>query len=113
MGTANERKKELQSVVKDMLSDPIIVIGYMEHQIDLMGKIIEDLSGLVDTSTLAPAQQQRLTSLKSILQFSSLDFENLNSPLQSYKIPKVIELKEDTRRVQTRYLNRQIQEGLM
>lgn len=108
-----ERKKELQDIAKSNLPDPIIILGFMEHQIDFMAKIIEDLVGVVDTSTLTEEQLGRITQLKEFLKASSVDFDDLSNPLQSYKLPKALQVKTETRDIQYRYITKQIDEGLM
>lgn len=108
----SDRREELRNIAKDMLPDPIIIIGYLEHQIDLMAKVISDLLPLVDTASLSPDAQTRIEKLNEILTHSSVDFNNINSPLESYKIPTTVQLKGDTREVQKRYLNTQVKEGI-
>lgn len=108
-----DRRKELQGIAKDMLPDPIIVIGYLEHQLDLMAKVIEDLTKLVDTSTMTAEEKNRIQALQGLLEHSSIDFEDLDNPLQSYKLPSAKGLKKRTRDVQRRYLEKQQKEGLL
>lgn len=105
----SEKKQELINVVTDMLPDPIIIIGYLEHQIDLISKLIVDFadSGL----TLSPEATDRLNELKKLLEYSSINFENLDNPIESYKLPKAKELKSETRSVQGKYLKAKIREG--
>jgi hypothetical protein len=107
-----EKKRELRKVAEAMFPEPIIIIGYIEHYIDLMGKVIEDLSSVVDTSQLSPEQQERLNKLKEFLQYSSVDFNNISDPLESYKLPSALQLKADTRNIQRRYLEAQLREGI-
>lgn len=110
----DDKKRELQEVTKKLLPDPIIVIGYMEHYIDLIAKIIIDLTDSLVESDIELSQeaQDRLEKLKSILQYSSINFDDIDNPLEYYKIPKSEELKKYTRFVQKRYLDAQIREGI-
>lgn len=108
-----ERRKELQEIAKDKLPDPIIIIGYLEHQLDLMVKVVSDLASVVDTSTMTQDQKDRLLLVEDFLQQSSVDFDDLSNPLQSYKLPKAKELKIYTRDIQKRYLMKQQKEGLL
>ena len=105
-----DKKRELRETAKNMLPDPIIVIGYMEHYIDLIAKLVVDLaeSGI----ELPQEAQERLELLKSILKYGSVDFNNIDDPLESYKLPKSGELKKYTRAVQKRYLVAQMREGV-
>lgn len=106
-----DKKRELRETAKNMLPDPIIIIGYMEHYIDLIAKLVVDLaeSGV----ELPPEAQERLEKLKSMLQHSSIDFNNMDDPLESYKLPRSEELKKYTRTVQKRYLIAQMREGVL
>jgi hypothetical protein len=105
----SEKKKELEDIAKEMLPDPIIVIGYLEHQLDLTAQLIVDLA---DSITLTPEAQERLDKLKSLLQHSSINFLDMESPLEAYKIPNAVALKQQTRKVQEKYLKAQIREGV-
>lgn len=107
-----EREKELRDIAKDMLPDPIIVIGYVEHQLDLMAQIISDLAKKVDAETFTEEERERIRMLDAFIQHTSVDFDDPENPLQAYRIPKAIELKEHTRDVQERYIKKKLQEGL-
>lgn len=106
-----DKKRELREIAKSMLPDPVIIIGYMEHYIDLIAQLVVDLakSGV----ELPPEAQERLEKLKSMLQYSSIDFNNIDDPLESYKLPRSEELKKYTRTVQKRYLIAQMREGIL
>lgn len=104
------KKDELRMIASNQLEDPIIVIAYLEHQMDLMARIILDLAENVNS--LTEEQKQRVEMLKGLMNHSSIDFNDLDNPLHAYKIPKTIENKEYTRLVQYRYLQAQIKEGI-
>lgn len=108
---SKDKKQELREVAKEYLPDPIIVIGYLEHQLDLISKLVVDLASLVDSNNITPEIQERLDMLNGLLNHSSVNFNNLASPLESYKIPKATDLKAYTRKIQKRYLQKQIEEG--
>jgi carboxypeptidase C (cathepsin A) len=107
-------KTELRETAKTMLEDPMITMAYVEHQMDLVSRLVLDLIDIVDTTAeLDPAVKQRVEMLRSITAHSSIDFENLTSPFQNYKVPKTVEHKEHTRKVSTRYLQAQLREGIL
>lgn len=108
-----EKKRELRKIAKEMLPESIVIIGYLEHFVDLIGKCVEDLSSIIDISQLNEEQQFRLNKLKEFLQYSSVDFNNLNDPFEAYKLPSALQLKADTRNIQRRYLKAQQREGLL
>lgn len=107
-----DRKEELRKVAQDLLPDPIIVIGYLEHQLDLMAMLVKDLYTVVDETQLSDEAKERLAMLDQLLKFPSINFNDLDNPLEAYKIPKATELKGYTRKVQERYLKKQMQEGV-
>lgn len=109
---SKDKKQELRETAKEMLPDPIIIIGYLEHQLDLISKLVTDLASLIDPNNITPEVQKRLDMLNGLLNYSSVNFDNLTSPLESYKIPKAADLKSYTRKVQKRYLQKQIEEGI-
>lgn len=109
-----DKREILRETAKDMLPDTVIALGFMEHQLDLIGQLVVDLLEIVDTTAeIDPAVRTRVDMLKGLLNYSSIDFNNLASPFQSYKIPKATEVKGITRQVQLRYLEAQQREGLL
>jgi hypothetical protein len=107
---AENKKEQLRLVAKEHLPDPIIVIGYLEHQLDLVSQLIVDLSE--SGVTLSPEAIDRVEKMKVLLNYSSVNFEDIDNPLESYKLPNAEGLKKHTRKVQERYLNAQIREGV-
>jgi hypothetical protein len=111
---SEEQIKALREAVKNRLDDPIIVISYLEHQIDLQGKVLDLLASEVEASgvVLSTELKDLLQMQKDLLTHSSVDFDNLQDQMESYKIPKTAEKKSNTRKIQYRYLQRQIEEGI-
>jgi hypothetical protein len=105
-----DKKHELQQVAREHLPDPIIIIGYMEHQLDLIGQLVVDIAEGVQ---LSPEATDRLELLKQVVAYASVDFANISHQFQSYKIPKAVELKQHTRNIQGRYLQAQLREGIL
>lgn len=105
----------LVSAARGALDDPIIIIGYLEHQLDLQGKILHTLAEEVKASgvQLSPALQTLLDLQNQFVSNSSVDFDNMTDQMQSYKIPRAIEKKARTRRVQMMYLLKQKEEGML
>jgi hypothetical protein len=102
-------KEELRQTAASMLNDPVLIMAFVEHQMDLMGQLILDLA---ENATLTPEQQERVDMLKQIMQYSSIDFANISNILQAYKVPKTAENKQHTRMVQDRYLKAQMRAGV-
>lgn len=102
-------KNSLRQTASEMLPDPIIAMAYVEHQMDLISQIVIDLA---EDVTLPPEKKARVDMLKQIMVHSSIDFPNIEHPLQAYKVPKSVEYKGITRQVQERYLKAQMREGV-
>jgi predicted translin family RNA/ssDNA-binding protein len=107
-----EIRAELKETAKSQLPEEVITIALLEHYIDLVGTIVKDLSQIVDPAKVTPEMQSKLDMLDGLLEHSSVDFANIENPMQAYKIPKAIETKAHTRTVQSRYLKRQIELGV-
>lgn len=112
MSTRTEKVQELRSIANNQLQDPVIIIGYLEHQVDLLGKLVLDLAQVVDQTKITPEVAGRLTALNGLMAHSSVDFENITDPLQAYKLPTCIGVKSYTRRIQDQYLRAKLREGL-
>lgn len=108
-----EREKELQQIAASMLPSPMISTAYVEHQMDLISSLLMDLFARLDPESLTPDIQAKLSYLQQAMTFSSVDFSNLSEPLQSYKLPAMIEKKWETRIVQNKYLLKLKTEGLL
>lgn len=110
MATA-QKKEELRDAAIMMLPETVVALGYIEHQMDLIGTIT---MMLVDSfkDNMTDDQLAIVNMLRDVLKHSSIDFANINDQLQSYKIPKTIENKAAIRLVQEQYLLAQIREGI-
>lgn len=104
-----DRQKELQTAAAKMLPDLTLTMGFMEHQIDLISQIAV---GLAERNELSDTDRELVEILKTVLEFKSVDFSNMQHPMESYKIPKLIESKKRTRIVQMQYLQAQVREGM-
>jgi hypothetical protein len=104
-----DKREILRETAKTMLPDSIITLAYVEHQMDLMAQLIVDMA---ESANLTGPALDRLNMLKQILEYTSIDFENLSQPLQAYKIPKTTEYKKNTRVVGEKYLLAQVREGV-
>lgn len=108
-----QRKEELRQAAMEKMPSPIIVLAYMEHYLDLVGKLVKDLSTIVDETKITSEIQARLDLLDLVLAQSSIDFENLESPLESYKIPNTADIKHYVAKTRQRYMAIQAEEGLL
>lgn len=109
--SVQSKKDEMQKAATGMLPDATITLGYLEHYVDLIGKLVSVLAHK-EESNLTDDEKKLLTSLDGFLTQSSIDFKDMTNPLQAYKIPKAIEAKQRTRMIQSMYLNAQIKEGI-
>lgn len=107
-------EEQLLQSVKEQMDDPIKIIGFLEHQLDYQQKIISLLIQSLETNGFDLPEE--LIALKPIqdgfLKHSSVDFNDIAHPFQSYKIPKAIEKKERQRITQERYLNKKMVNGI-
>ena len=105
---------DLQDVVQRKIEDRIgkvpVLLGYLEHQVDLIGTVVVGLSEVVDQTALTDELKARIDELKAILQHSSVDFANLQSPYENYKIPVAISSKKEIRAIQRQYLSKKLEE---
>lgn len=109
----DEKKQELLKVATEYLPDSLKTIAFLEHQMDLMSAIILDLvEGINAEEVFNEDQLKRLESLKSLMIHSSVKFDEIDNPLQSYKIPACINQKYYTRLIQDRYLTAQMKAGI-
>lgn len=101
-------EKRPEELVREQITQEIgnesIVLGYFEHQVDLLMQVVKDLAGAVDTEQLSEDAKQRLGMVDQLLAHTSVDLAHLDSPYQAYKIPKAIETKKRLRTIQAQYL---------
>lgn len=107
-----EKRNELRDIAQSQLPEPIYTMAYMEHQLDLMGQVLLDLAQSAQFEEGSP-EASRVAALEAVMSKSSIDFDSIEHPLQAYKIPKTVEFKDRTRRVQNRYLQAQIENGII
>lgn len=108
---ADDKKQELEEILGKALPNPLIVLAYMEHQVDLASQLIVDIAEATGV-TLSAEAENRLSLLKDLLAQSSIDFANITDQLQAYKIPNAAALKGLIHRVEDKYLQAQIREGV-
>lgn len=106
-----DKKEELRQAAIDMLPDSILSLAYVEHQLDLTGTAVLMMADMFKDQ-MTEEQMKVIEMLREVLKHSSIDFENIKDVLQSYKIPKTIESKSNTRSIQEQYLLAQIREGV-
>lgn len=101
--------KRLEKLVEEIMirqaGNIPILLGYLEHQLDLLSALVKDLSEIVDQTKITPEIQERLNHLNQILAQSSINFDNLSHPMESYKLPGVVDKKRILRNIQARYLD--------
>ena len=80
--------------VNSDVGDPLNLISYLEHLIDLNSHIIIKLSETIDPSLLDEQTQELLEYLKQFNVLSSVNFSDLNSPFEAYKLPVALDKKK-------------------
>lgn len=110
MTMTKEEIRELRRMVAEELPEPVIILGNLEHQIDLISELVRDLSGVVkaiDPDLISEGVQKKLDVLDKLLAVSSINTENLDHPLTKELLDGAIGLKGYTRIQQRRYLKAQ------
>lgn len=110
------RKEELQDVAQkkyEELGAPVILTAYLTHIIDLQAQLIKDLAGAVDQTKLDQVAKDRLTLLDQVAAASSIDFANITSPLENYKIPGAVDIKTKANILMDEYIQALAREGLL
>jgi len=110
--------KDLWSIVRkdveDNIGDPLNLISYLEHLIDLQSFIILKLSDAIEPTLLDIQTKELLGYLGQFNALSSVDWNDLDSPFQAYKIPVALEKKKYIRDIQKIYLDARLkEEGLI
>jgi len=95
----------VQKQVENRIGSLLKVLSYAEIQIDIISQLVVDLSKIVDTEKITPDVQIKLDSLEQILKYSAIDFSNLSSIRENYKIPMSVALKSIMRNIQKPYLD--------
>jgi hypothetical protein len=99
------RKKEILEIAKTQLPEPNKIAMAMETQLDLTLKVLVELCDSVagDRKNLSITLQNLLSYADETLKQSCVDFDNLGSDSELYKLPNMIEVKRLTRRVRKQY----------
>jgi hypothetical protein len=108
-------EKRLAEVVEKRFNEigpTPMLLGYMEHQQDLIGQLVLDLVAIADPAKITPDMQKRIEKLNDVMQHSSINFSDLENPLESYKIPDLIRIKQQIRLLQIEYLQALVREGV-
>lgn len=80
------------------------IVSLLEYGIDLVSQTCLDLSRMVDQTKITPEIQGRLDALQLLLQYSSIDFDNINDPYNFWKIGLSAQSKQISREIQDLYL---------
>jgi hypothetical protein len=110
----NEEK--ILEAVKAQMDDPVKVIGFLEHQIDLENKMISLLILCLEQNGIQLPEELvflRDNFQQGFLDASSVDFNDLSNPFQAYKMPLAIDKKVKTRLTQERYLMKKQANGML
>lgn len=105
MAEKNPRELVVEELEK-AIGNWTVLVAYLEHQVDLQGHIIREIAKIVDAEKITPELQALLDLNSRVLASSSVDFANLESPLEAYKFPNVIANKAIIRKVQEKYLSK-------
>jgi hypothetical protein len=102
-------EKQMWDIVEKKLVERVgsvlKMVSYMEYATDLIAQVVKDLSGAIDTTTLPQEAQDHLAQLNQLLTVSSIDFANIASPYESFKIPRAMQVKQTIAEVRKPYLD--------
>jgi len=100
--------------VRENIGDPLNLISFLEHLIDLQSKLILKISETIDPTLLDKQTKELLGYLEQFNTLSSVDWDNLSNPFQAYKLPLALDKKKYIRDVQKIYLEAKLkEEGLI
>jgi len=100
--------------VNSDVGDPLNLISYLEHLIDLNSHLILKLSETIDPTLLDTQTLELLGYLRQFNTLSSVNFSDLNNPFEAYKLPVALSKKSYIRDIQRVYLNAKLkEEGLI
>jgi len=100
--------------VNSDVGDPLNLISFLEHLIDLNSHLILKLSETIDLTLLDAQTLELLEYLKQFNTLSSVNFSDLNNPFEVYKIPVALDKKRYIRDIQRVYLEAKLkEEGLI
>jgi len=98
----------VQRQVEERIGSILKLLSYTEIQIDIMANLLMDITQVVneiDSTKITPETQLKIDSLNQILQFSSINFSQIDSSRENYKIPTTVYYKSELRDIQNPYLN--------
>ena len=103
-----EKDKQLEKLVQEAIEKEIggmiKLLGYMEHQLDLSILSHAYLLKRIPEEEKDDYTRMIEQHINDIAELSSVDFDNLDSPLENYKLPKLKESKAVLRKLQPRYV---------
>lgn len=106
--------KIAEKKIEEQVGTTAQILGYMEHQIDLVSQLVKDIAETIPAENRTPEMEERLTHLSALLEKTSVDFENIASPFETYKLPKAVKVKGAIRNIQKQYLKAKLrEEGLL
>lgn len=108
-----ERFAQIAQEKYEQLGSPVVVMAYLTHLIDLQNQVILDLASAVDQTKLSTEAKERLNLVEQVSHVSSVDFANVNDPMQAYKIPNAIALKTKSNILMQEYVTALAREGLL
>lgn len=100
---------EISKAAEKEINIPI-TLAFMEHQLDFVTKLVISLADRV--SDLNDEEKMIVESMKATIQHSSVDFQNMDHPYESYKVPAMVKQKSDTRLLNKRYLDAKVRNGV-
>lgn len=100
--------------VNEDIGDVLNLVSFLEHLIDLQSNLILKLSDTIDPTLFDTQTQELLGYLRQFNDLSSVDWNQLTSPFQAYKLPLALSKKSYIRQIQKIYLEAKLkEEGLI
>ena len=103
-------QSQVIDTIKKEMGDPVFLVAYLEHQVDVLTNVVLHLAQAADPAVVEAIQPQ-LDALQTIDASSSIDFDNLTSPTEAFKLPMMVHNKQMLRSIQGRYLQRLMETG--
>ena len=78
----------VQRQVEERIGSILKLLSYTEIQIDIMANLLMDITQVVneiDSTKITPDIQLKIDSLQQILQFSSINFSQIDSSRENYR----------------------------
>lgn len=99
-----EKIREYRQAVTERLPEAVVVIAYMEHQVDVLTKALNILYSKF-SDQLTPEEQEVFDYVNQFLSASSVNFDNLQDPIELDKLQGAADYKNQVRVLQRRYIN--------